>query len=109
MKRLHIGVLVPRLRIQPDCVAVVTYQTRAVLFKETDHRRAPGLRNIKNSMTTRRFREAEKLTPPFNQIVSGAVSGSLRAAKNQNHMCCVEVRSAYPEAVYTPGVVSVVR
>ncbi len=60
------------------------------------------------------------LTPPFNQIASGAVSGFLRAAKNQNlriessgtfikaqiisdydityHRLSEDVRSPYPEA-----------
>ena len=54
-----------------------------------------------------RLARAMRLTPPFSQIVRGAVSGLLRAAKNQNHICWLEVRSAYPEAVYTPGVVSI--
>ena len=36
----------------------------------------------------------------------GAVSGLLRAAKNQNQMLSFDVRSPYPDAWYTPGVVS---
>lgn len=56
MEHVHIGVLVPGLRIQPDCAAVVIYQTGAVLLKETNHRRASGLQYIKDFTMTRRFR-----------------------------------------------------
>jgi len=56
MEHLHIGILVPGLRIQPDCVAVVIYQTGAVLVKETNHGRASGLQYIKNFTMARRFR-----------------------------------------------------
>jgi len=44
--------------------------------------------------------------PPFNHIAKGAVSALLRAAKYQNHILSLEVRSPYPDAWYTPGVVS---
>ena len=91
-KHLHIGVLVPRLRIQPDSATVVVDQTGAVLLEQTNHRRTSGLRDVENFVAALRW--TKQLTPPFNQTVRGAVSGLLRAAKNQNHMCCVEVRSA---------------
>jgi len=92
MKHLHIRILVPRLRVQPDCAATVVDQTGAVLLEQANHGRASGLGGIED--LTAEFRYAKQLTPPFNQIVSGAVSGLWRAAKNQNHMCCVEVKSA---------------
>ena len=47
-KHLHVGVLVPRLRVQSDRAAVVVDQTGAVLLEQTYHRRTSGLRDIKN-------------------------------------------------------------
>lgn len=101
---IHIGDLTPGLRIELDATAVVVDTTGAVLLEETYHGRTSGLRDIERFTT--RFTRAKGLTPPFSQTVRGAVSGLLRASKNQNHICWVEVRSAYPEAVYTSGVVS---
>ena len=47
-KHLHIGVLVPRLRVQVDCAAVVVDQTGAVLLEQADHGRTSRLWDIED-------------------------------------------------------------
>lgn len=51
IKRIHVGGVVPRLRIRPDGTAVIVDQTGAVLLEETDHRRTSGLQGVEYSMT----------------------------------------------------------
>lgn len=51
MGHLHVGILVPRPRIQPDRAAIVVDQTGAVLLEQADHRRTSGLRDREDSTT----------------------------------------------------------
>jgi hypothetical protein len=47
IKPIHIGGLIPRLRVERDGTAVVVNQTRAVFLEETEHGRSSRLRGIK--------------------------------------------------------------
>lgn len=50
MKGIHVGVLIPRLRVQPDGTGVVVDQAGAVFVNEAEHRRTSGLRGINHLM-----------------------------------------------------------
>lgn len=62
-------------------------------LEKTDHAGASGLCRCAYVRCYHPRYEAA-LTPPFSQILSGAVDALLRASKNQNHMLWLAFKSA---------------
>jgi hypothetical protein len=79
---IHVRVLIPRHRIKINSSALVVDTARAQFLKQPNHARTSRL--ICFLSIAKSNVEQYPLTPPLNHVMSGALSGFLRAAKNQN-------------------------